>query len=104
MEAARPGGRSGRRGSPVSGALSGPPRRRRQTADKSPGQIEAKSGKSLGINQGRSCSSKTLNTAGKHVIVRVDFNVPLKDGKVESDERIKESLPTIQYLRERGPR
>jgi phosphoglycerate kinase len=43
-----------------------------------------------------------LNVSGKRVIVRVDFNVPLKDGVVESDKRLKESLPTIKYLREKG--
>ena len=43
-----------------------------------------------------------LETAGKRVIVRVDFNVPLKDGKVESDKRLKESLPTINYLKGKG--
>src|SRR3954471_13400068 len=43
-----------------------------------------------------------LDTQGKRVIVRVDFNVPLKDGVVESDKRLKESLPTIKYLREKG--
>ena len=43
-----------------------------------------------------------LETAGKRVIVRVDFNVPLKDGKVESDKRLKESLPTIKYLKGKG--
>lgn len=43
-----------------------------------------------------------LNLSGKRVIVRVDFNVPLKDGVVESDKRLKESLPTIKYLRDKG--
>src|SRR6476660_9941816 len=43
-----------------------------------------------------------IQTSGKRVIVRVDFNVPLKDGNVESDKRLKESLPTIKYLKEQG--
>jgi phosphoglycerate kinase len=43
-----------------------------------------------------------LDTAGKRVIVRVDFNVPIKDGVVESDKRLRESLPTIKYLRSKG--
>jgi phosphoglycerate kinase len=43
-----------------------------------------------------------LDPRGKRVIVRVDFNVPLKDGVVESDKRLRESLPTIQYLRDKG--
>src|SRR5688500_3259278 len=43
-----------------------------------------------------------LETQGKRVIVRVDFDVPLKDGVVESDKRLRESLPTIKHLVGKG--
>ncbi len=39
---------------------------------------------------------------GKYVLVRASFNVPLVDGKVRNDFRLKRALPTLQYLREQG--
>jgi len=54
------------------------------------------------MSTGKKLFVEDLTVNGKRVIVRVDFNVPLKDGKVESDKRLKESLPTIKYLREKN--
>ena len=45
-----------------------------------------------------------LEVAGKIVFVRVDFNVPLEQGQITDDGRIRASIPTIEYLRNRGAR
>ncbi len=45
---------------------------------------------------------RDIEVAGKRVLVRVDFNVPIQEGQITDDRRIRESLPTIQYLLERG--
>ena len=49
-------------------------------------------------------SIKDLDLASKRVFIRVDFNVPIKDGKVDDDTRIRASIPTIQYATENNAR
>ena len=49
-------------------------------------------------------SIEDVEVAGKRVLVRCDFNVPMKDGVITSDKRIVEALPTIKYLLSQGAR
>jgi phosphoglycerate kinase len=45
-----------------------------------------------------------MDVKGKNVVVRVDYNVPIKDGKVENDKRIAATVQTVKYLLENGCR
>lgn len=47
---------------------------------------------------------RDVDLAGKRVLVRVDFNVPIEDGTITNDKRIRESVPTIQYMLEQKPK
>ena len=49
-------------------------------------------------------SVKDIDLNGKRVLVRCDFNVPLKDGVITNDKRIVAALPTIKYLSDEGAR
>ncbi|KAA9218657.1 MULTISPECIES: phosphoglycerate kinase [Aerococcus] len=45
---------------------------------------------------------KDVNVQGKKILMRVDFNVPMKDGEITDDNRMVQALPTIKYVIEQG--
>ena len=59
-------------------------------------------GKGVDMNYMNKKTIEDIDVQGKKVLVRCDFNVPLNDGVITDDKRIRESVPTIQYLVDHG--
>ena len=55
-----------------------------------------------GVPELEDIESSLGDLSGKNALVKVDFNVPLQDGKISDDLRIKSALPTIEWLTQRG--
>src|SRR5512137_2951569 len=47
-------------------------------------------------------SVRDIDVRGKRILMRVDFNVPMKDGVVQDDTRIKAAIPSIKYVLDHG--
>lgn len=56
------------------------------------------------MNLSKKLTLDKVDVKGKRVLIRVDFNVPMKDGKITNNQRITAALPTIQYCLQNGAR